>query len=140
MAIEPSMPRPTGGEAAPVAVTKPALTKPMKAMNRPMPTVMAIFSCTGTASKIRRRRPVAASSTMMRPLMTTRPIASGQVTWPTTLNGEERVDAEAGGERERQPGDEAEEDRHDAGGERGGRGDGREAELVAVDVRRRWRG
>ena len=62
------------------SVTKPASTKPMKAMNRPMPTVIAVFSWIGTALKIIRRRPVAASSTMMRPLMTTRPIASGQVT------------------------------------------------------------
>ncbi len=56
----------------------------MKAMNRPMPTVIASFSWIGTALKIMRRSPVAASSTMMRPLMTTSPIASGHVTWPTT--------------------------------------------------------
>ena len=84
VATEPLMPRPTGGDDAPVEVTKPASTKPMNAMNRPMPTVIASFSWIGTALKIMRRRPVAASSTMMRPLMTTRPIASGQVTWPTT--------------------------------------------------------
>ena len=48
----------------------------MKAMNRPMPTVIAIFSSIGTASKMSRRRFVAESSTMMRPLMTTRPMAS----------------------------------------------------------------
>lgn len=48
--------------------------------------------------------------------------------------GEERVDAEPGRERERQPGDEAEEDRHDAGGQRRGGPHGGEGELVAGDV------
>jgi hypothetical protein len=58
----------------------------MKAMNRPIATVMASFSCTGTASKMSFRRPVAASSTMMTPLIITRAIASGQVTSWMTLN------------------------------------------------------
>ena len=83
-ATEPPMPRPTGGEFDPVAVTKPELTNPMKAMKRPIATVMASFSCTGTASKMSLRSPVAASSTMMTPLIITRAIASGQVTsWMT---------------------------------------------------------
>jgi hypothetical protein len=43
------------------------------------------LDCIGTASKINVRRPVAASTTMMMPLITTRPIASGQVTEPTTV-------------------------------------------------------
>ena len=80
------MPRPTGGEFEPVAVTNPELMNPMNAMNRPMPTVIASFSCTGTASKIIFRSPVAASSTMITPLMTTRAMASGQVTSWMTLN------------------------------------------------------
>ena len=58
----------------------------MNAMKKPIPTVIASFSCTGTASKIIRRRPVAASSTINRPLMTTIAIASGQVTSWTTEN------------------------------------------------------
>ena len=49
-----------------------------------MPAVIAIFNCIGTASKISLRRPEAASATMIRPLITTRPIASGQVRVPTT--------------------------------------------------------
>ena len=53
-------------------------------MNSPIPAVIAIFNCMGTASKISFRSPDAASATMMRPLMTTSPIASGQVTVPTT--------------------------------------------------------
>ena len=85
-ATEPPIPSPTGGEFEPVAVTKPELMNPMKAMNRPIPTVIASFSSTGTASKIILRRPVAASSTMITPLMTTRAIASGQVTSWMTLN------------------------------------------------------
>ncbi len=83
VAIDPPTPRPTGGELRPVEVTRPLSTKPMKAMNRPMPTVIAVLRASGTASKIIRRSPVTASSTMMSPLMTTRPIASGQVTPPT---------------------------------------------------------
>lgn len=66
-------------------VTKPEFTNPMKAMKRPIPTVMAILSSIGTASKIMRRRPVAARSTMSAPLMSTSAIASGQVTWPTMV-------------------------------------------------------
>src|SRR5690554_1048240 len=107
VATEPSTPRPTGGEPNPVDVTKPAFTRPMNAMNRPMPTVMAILSWIGTASKIMRRRLVADSSTMMRPLITTRPIASGQVTWPTTLTARNelmpRPAANANGRREISP-------------------------------------
>ena len=98
VATEPLTPRPTGGEPVPVEVTKPASTKPMKAMNRPMPTVIASFSWMGTALKIMRRRPVAASSTMMRPLMTTRPMASGQVTCPTTATARNELMPRPGGE------------------------------------------
>ena len=50
-----------------------------------MPAVMASFSCIGTASKMSLRSPVAANATINRPLMTTRPIASGQVSEPTTV-------------------------------------------------------
>ena len=80
----PPAPSPTGGAGTPVAATKPASTNPMNKMNSPMPAVIAILSCMGTASKISRRSPEAASATMMRPLMTTSPIASGQVRVPTT--------------------------------------------------------
>ena len=80
----PPAPRPRGGDGWPVDATNPALTSPMNMMNRPMPAVMASFSGMGTASKIMRRRPVTAIATMMRPSMTTRPIASGQVRTPTT--------------------------------------------------------
>ena len=129
---EPPMPRPTGGELKPVEVTKPASTSPMKAMNRPMPTVIAIFSWIGTASKMSTRRLVAERITMMTPLMSTRPIASDQVRSPTTRCGEERVDAEAGREGERQLGDEPEQDRHHAGGEGRDGGDLGESERVAA--------
>ena len=81
----PPVPRPTGGDGTPVEPMKPASTRPMNRMNAPIPAVIASFSCIGTASKISVRRPVAASTTMMMPLMTTRPIASGQVSEPTTV-------------------------------------------------------
>lgn len=50
-----------------------------------MPAVMASLSCIGTASKTILRSPVTARSTMMSPSMTTSPIASGQVSEPTTV-------------------------------------------------------
>ena len=83
-----------------------------------MPAVIASFSCIGTASKISVRRPVAASTTMMMPLMTTKPIASGQVSEPTTVVARNELMPEPGGEREREPRDEAEQDCHDARGKR----------------------
>ena len=85
MSPMPPMPRPTGGDAIPVDPTKPASTSPMNRMNSPIPAVIAVFSWIGTASKTSLRRPVAASVTMMSPLMTTSPIASGQVSEPTKV-------------------------------------------------------
>jgi hypothetical protein len=64
---------------------KPASTSPMNSRNRPIPAVIASLSCIGTASKTSLRSPVAARITMMRPLMTTSPIASGQVSVPTRV-------------------------------------------------------
>ena len=63
---------------------KPASTKPMNRMNNPMPAVIAIFSCNGTASNTSRRNPDTDRATMIRPLITTRPMASGQVRVPIT--------------------------------------------------------
>ncbi len=80
VAMEPASPSWTGGDERLVLRTKPLSTNPMKAMKSPMPTVIAVLSCAGTALKISRRSPVAASSTMMIPLITTSPIASCQVT------------------------------------------------------------
>ena len=59
--------------------TKPASTKPIRAMNSPIPTEMAIFSWAGTAWKTASRKPVRTSTRISRPSMTTRPIASAQV-------------------------------------------------------------
>lgn len=73
------------GEGNPVDWMKPESTSPMNKMNRPMPAVIASFSCIGTASKTIRRNPVAASTTMISPLITTRPMASGQLRVPTTV-------------------------------------------------------
>jgi hypothetical protein len=49
-------------------------------MNSPMPTAIAAFSSAGTAVNTAVRNPVAASSMMISPSTTTRPIASGQLT------------------------------------------------------------
>ena len=59
--------------------TKPASTKPISAMNRPMPTEMAIFSWAGTAWKTACRKPVSTSTRISTPSITTRPMASAQV-------------------------------------------------------------
>ena len=67
-----------------MAVTKPELTNPMKAIKSPMPTVMATFSAWGTAWKIATRTPVAPSRTMMTPLIMVSPMASAHVTSWTT--------------------------------------------------------
>ena len=75
------MPSSTGTGPAPVRRTKPASTRPMSAMNRPMPTEIATFSWAGTAWKTAVRKPVSTSTRMTRPSSTTRPIASAQVIW-----------------------------------------------------------
>ena len=59
--------------------TKPALTKPIRARNKPTPTPIALFSEAGTALKTAFRNPEKTSSSMMTPSITTRPITSAQV-------------------------------------------------------------
>ncbi len=66
--------------------TNPASTNPMSAMNRPIPTEMAIFSWAGTALKMASRKPVSTSTRISRPSMTTSPIASAHVIWLATAN------------------------------------------------------
>ena len=51
----------------------------MKAMNSPMPTLIAVFSPVGTAWNTALRKPVSTSTRMIRPSMTTRPMASAQL-------------------------------------------------------------
>ena len=58
---------------------KPALIMPMRAMKRPMPTLIAVLSWPGTALKIAERKPVRTRMRRMMPSMTTRPMASAQV-------------------------------------------------------------
>ena len=81
-AIEFSMPRLTGTvvpAASEMRRTKPESTSPMNAMKSPIPTAIAAFSSGGTALNTAVRNPEAASSTMITPSTTTRPIASGQL-------------------------------------------------------------
>ena len=59
--------------------TTPASTRPMKAMNSPMPTEIAERSVRGTALKIARRKPVITRMVISTPSQTTRPMACGQV-------------------------------------------------------------
>ena len=106
--------------------TKPASTRPISAMNRPMPTLIAILSCAGTAWNTAVRKPVSTSTRMTSPSSTTRPIASAQRHLGGDRERDERVEAEPGGERQREVGDHAHQDRQHAGDQRGGRGDRRE--------------
>ncbi|GAB3710284.1 hypothetical protein GCM10027598_15700 [Amycolatopsis oliviviridis] len=81
-AIEPSMPSPTGTvvfASSGTRRTNPASTRPIRQMNRPIPTAMADLSGAGTALNTAVRIPAKTSRTMTRPSITTRPIASGQL-------------------------------------------------------------
>ena len=75
----PFTPRPTGTGPAAVRRTKPASTNPIRAMNRPIPTEIAILICAGTALNTATRNPVSTSTKMIRPSRTTRPIAAAHV-------------------------------------------------------------
>jgi hypothetical protein len=95
---------------------------------------MASFSCTGTASKM---------SSQARGGQQHDDDAvdhhEGHRLWPGDLvddaEREEGIDAESGRERERQPRHQAEQDRHDPGGQRGRCPHGGERQLVAGDIR-----
>ena len=58
-------------------VDDPASTIPTNAMKHPIPAAIAALSSVGTALNTAVRNPVAASTTMMMPSITTRPIAAG---------------------------------------------------------------
>ena len=75
----PLTPRPTGTGPLAVRRTKPASTKPIRAMKSPIPTEMAILICAGTALKTATRNPVRTNTKMIRPSRTTRPIAAAHV-------------------------------------------------------------
>ena len=77
----PEGPRVTGTGPTWVRRTKPASTKPIRAMKRPMPTEMATLSSDGTAWNTASRNPVSTRTRITTPSMTTRPIASAQVIW-----------------------------------------------------------
>jgi hypothetical protein len=79
--MKPSVPSCTGTGPVAVRRTKPASTKPMRAMNRPMPTEIATLSWVGTAWNTAVRKPVSTRMRMRMPSSTTRPIASAQVIW-----------------------------------------------------------
>ena len=82
LTMEPPTPKLTGTVvfmSSVLRVTKPESTTPTKAMNRPIPTVIADFRDAGMALKTASRKPETARITMMMPSMTTSPMASGQV-------------------------------------------------------------
>ncbi len=78
-ARKPPTPSSTGTGPAAGLRTMPESTRPMIVMNRPMPTLMAIFSCAGMAWRTALRKPVSTRTVMISPSMTTSPMASAQV-------------------------------------------------------------
>ncbi len=81
-ASSPAGPR-VSGVASP-GWTKPPLTRPMMAMNRPMPMVMPCLRASGIAFMIISRSPVTTSSMITTPYITHMPMACGQVICGTT--------------------------------------------------------
>ena len=75
----PPSPSCTGTGPVPVRRTNPASTRPMSAINNPIPTEIAYLSCCGTALKTAWRKPVKTKTVMIKPSNTTSPIASAQV-------------------------------------------------------------
>ena len=71
---------PNATVVAGLATTSPALFKPMKAMNRPMPAAMAANRALGIALTINRRTPVSVRNRKTTPEMKTRPRATRQGT------------------------------------------------------------
>ena len=57
----------------------PALTRPMKAMKKPIPTTIATLSDSGTALNTAVRKPVSTRMVISTPAHTTRPMMAGQV-------------------------------------------------------------
>ena len=92
----PPTPSCTGTGPTSVRRTKPASTRPISAMNRPMPTLIAVFSCIGIALKTAVRRPASTRTAMTMPSSTTRPIASAQLICDATENVDEGVEPEPG--------------------------------------------
>lgn len=84
-----------------IRVTNPASTKPMKAMKRPMPTLIACFIDWGIACMTASRSPVTTSTQISRPSRTIRPIASSQLIsgaiWKATTALRPRPAASASG-------------------------------------------
>src|SRR6266496_3944340 len=82
----PSMPMSTGVPAP--RRTKPASTRPISAMNRPIPAAIALLSSAGMARNTATRNPVSTRNVMTAPSSTTRPIAADHdillATWNAT--------------------------------------------------------
>ena len=102
---------------------KPASTSPMIVRKKPMPTAIAVFSCGGMASKTAWRKPVSTRTRDEQALEHDQAHDLGPGQLGGRVDGDDRVDAQAGGQRERVAADDAHEDRHDAGDQRGHRGD-----------------
>ena len=75
----PPSPRVTGTGPVPVRRTNPASTSPIRAMNSPIPTEIAIFNWAGTALNTAVLNPVKTRIVIIIPSRTINPMASAQV-------------------------------------------------------------
>ena len=133
------MPMPTGtGELAASGTrrTKPASTKPMKARNSPIPTLMACLRGSGTASNTAWRNPVSTRTVITSPSITTITHGRRPRHLRRQLERHHPVEPEPGGQGERVAADDAHEDGHHRRHQGGGAGHLGEVEAGAVDVGR----
>ena len=90
------------GVAGAFATTKPPLAKPMNRMNRPMPTPIALLSASGTAFMTASRKPTRTRIVMSDALEHDHAHrAGGREALAGERERDDAVDAEAGGEGER---------------------------------------
>ncbi len=136
-AIEPLMPRPTGTvvpAASGMRRTNPASTRPMNAMNAPIPAAIAALSAAGIALNTAVRKPVSGQHHDDDAVDDDQAHRLGPGDLRRDGHGEQAVDAQTGGDRERIVGDDTEDDAHQAGDQRGDRRDLADRQDVAEDV------
>ena len=132
-------PRPSStGTVVPAASgmrrTNPASTRPMIIRNRPMPTPIAVFSWVGTARNTAVRSPVSTRMRDQHALDDHQAHRVGPGHLRRDLVRDQRVHAQPGGQRQREPGHHAHQDRHHAGHQGGAGGQGGDRQLAAVGV------
>ena len=99
-----------------------------------MPTPIAVLSWVGTERKTAVRSPVSTRTAMITPSMTTRPIASAQVIFGAISYATSALTPRPAASAEREPADDAHQDGHQPGDQRGRRGERGDGQRLAVAV------